>query len=245
LFEYFDNNRSALTRPVVAMGYSGGFMPLVEALANPVYNIYNVKTLVGLGAPTAYWKKDTLETLTMLIGYLTNQSIDLLQHALKSILGFEIAESTAIDAIQQYYQGKVVPIIKEAFQKTAQQMDPENTNFPFKLGPKTELIVNVWGSEDPFYKDFGVAGPRNNFLGKTTYNIEIKGANHFDYIKGISSSADPVWNQRVADFCTDLILNSDNETKLLDFFARNTDKILLDISRGVYVVRLPGWEAKQ
>lgn len=224
-------------------------MPLVEVLSNPVYYINNIKTLVGLGAPTAYWKKDALETLTMLIGYLTNQSIDLLQDVLKSILGFEIAESAAIDAIQQYYQGKIVPIIREAFQKTEQQLGSGNTIFPFILSPKTELVVNVWGSEDVFYKELGVIGPRQNFLGKTTYNIEIKGADHFDYMKGIApkTGEDLEWNNKVAEFCANLILNSKNENELLNFINENINKgiILPRDARGIYVVHLPGWDNRQ
>ena len=112
----------------------------------------------------------------------------------------------------------------------------------FTLSPKTDLVVNVWGTEDDFYK-LGVAGNRDNFLGKTTYNIEILGAHHTDYIRGIDpNNPNPTWNNTVASFVTDLILSSKDVASLQDFIniKINQGEILPVDGRGVYVVRLPG-----
>ncbi|OGW86850.1 MAG: hypothetical protein A3C35_07680, partial [Omnitrophica bacterium RIFCSPHIGHO2_02_FULL_46_11] len=54
------------TRPIVAMGYSGGFLPLATAIVN---QHYNTETLVGLGAATTVLNLSD-QDLQKLIGYL-------------------------------------------------------------------------------------------------------------------------------------------------------------------------------
>ena len=78
--------------------------------------------------------------------------------------------------------------------------------------------VNVWGTNDILYQ-LGIAGKRDSIGGIRTYNIEIAGASHFDYMRR-SDETDPVkadFNRRVSKFVTDLTLASNDDAKLLAF----------------------------
>ena len=73
-----------------------------------------------------------------------------------------------------------------------------------------------------------------------TYNIEILGAEHTDYIRrDVSDKADPPdeWNNAVASFVTDLMIASKNKYDLDDFIKNNK---YISKENTVYVVRLPG-----
>ena len=74
-------------------------------------------------------------------------------------------------------------------------------------------------------------------MGRTTYNIEIVGADHFDYMRGINSSSNPIWNNTVASFVTDLIIASTSKDTLKKFLDKND---YVKYENGIYVVRLPG-----
>jgi len=240
---YFIRHPLQRDRSVVGMGYSGGLIPLVEAISK---RMYNVKTIVGLGAATAYLKTDIAPILIQLVTYLIDQAVDKVQEVLKKILGFDIPFSGALDAVQQYYRGKIVPVVKEAFQKTIQQTGWENKIFPSLAGTKTDMIVNVWGTRDILY-ELGIADKRENLFGKTTYNIEIVGATHFDYMeRGVNDKNKPDdWNKAIAKFVADLIINSDNEIKLKAFLDDPINHAIRDDTRGIYIVYLPGWESHQ
>ncbi len=145
-------------------------------------------------------------------------------------MGWGYGAITGIDQVKEIILTKVRELVQES--------NLNGETYPVTLNPKTELIVNVWGTEDVFYKDFGVVGKRDNFLGKTTYNIEIVGADHFDYMRGISPTSNPVWNNTVASFVTDLILYSEDKDKLQGFLDGNA---YVSREGDVYVVRLPGY----
>jgi hypothetical protein len=68
----FDNRFNSVpgdkSRPIVAMGYSGGFLPLVEAIQQ---RHYNIDTLIGLGAATTAVMNIPFETISQILGYIT------------------------------------------------------------------------------------------------------------------------------------------------------------------------------
>lgn len=233
LISYFATHPGEWTRLIVGVGYSGGFMPLAEAVSSGAGLLYNTKTLVGLGAPTAYLPGIIPAALLQLMDAVAANNLSLATATLLG-MGWGYGAITGIDQIKEIILTKVRELVQES--------NLSGEAFPLTLNTKTELIVNVWGTEDTFYKDFGVAGPRSNFLGKSTYNIEIVGADHFDYIRGINPASNPTWNNTVASFCTDLIIASDNVTSLEDFIniKINQGVILPLDDRGVYVVHLPG-----
>ena len=229
---YFITHPTEWNRPIVAMGYSGGFMPLVEAVSSTSNLMYNVKTLVALGGPTAYLPGIIPATLIQLATAVATNNLSGAMLILAS-MGIGLA-MTNMDQVKDFVVTKVRELVA---QSNISGEDP-----PFILSPKTDLIVNVWGTKDIFH-ELGVVDKRDNFLGKTTYNIEIVGAEHGDYIRrDLNDKSDPpdIWNNTVASFVTDLVLYSKDENQLRQFFDRNADKISLDTAKGVYVVRLPG-----
>jgi len=233
LIEYFVSHPSKWNNPVVGVGYSGGFMPFVETVASAGCLMYNIKTLVGLGAPTAYLPGIIPDAVLNLISAVAANKLPAATVLLAG-LGWGLSV-TNIDQLKDAITSKLSQMVQES--------NMTGATFPYTLGPKTELIVNVWGSDDIFYRELGVVGPRENFLGKTTYNIEIVGADHFDYIGGINpNNSNPIWNNTVASFVTDLIIASENESDLKAFieFKKAQGFISSPDGRGVYVVTLPG-----
>lgn len=91
----------------------------------------------------------------------------------------------------------------------------------------------------------GIAGKRDNFLNKNTFNIEIVGATHFDYMErdtnDIKNPPD-LWNIAVAEFCANVILNSKDENELKRFLNGSE---YVNLEGGVYIVKLPGYGANQ
>jgi len=228
--KYFAGHVADWNRPVVGMGYSGGFIPLIEGVSSLMYN---VKTIVGLGGPSAYLKSETLQVIITALKAVSDGALGTVQNVLKA-LGCEDSFIGNFISAAQVSSDAIYPFIKDIYQRYGSL---ETFNFSPQ---KTDLIVNVWGTEDIFHK-LGVVDARTNFLGKTTYNIEIVGAGHTDYIRGTDpNNPNPVWNNTVANFVTDLMLASKDENQLRQFFDRNADKIYLDTARGVYVVRLQG-----
>ena len=178
----FDNRFKSIptdiTRPIIAMGYSGGFLPLVEAIQQ---RHYNTDTLIGLGAATTSFLNMPFENVSKIVNYV--------------FLG---QMSEAINTLAKY-----TAAIKDISQ----------------LGVKR--AVNVWGTNDILYQ-LGIAGKRDSIGGINTYNIEIAGASHFDYMRRLDET-DPVkaaFNVKVSQFVTDLTLASNDDAKLLVFLKR-------------------------
>jgi len=165
------------TRPIVAMGYSGGFLPLVKAIQQ---RHYNTDTLIGLGAATTAPLNIPLDAISKILGYI--------------MLG-EMSKAAGI--ISNY-----IADMKDIGQ----------------LGIKR--VVNVWGTSDTLYQT-GIAGKRDAMGGITTYNIEIEGAAHTDYMQR-SDETDPAkadFNRRVSKFVTNLTLASKNDQSLNNFLV--------------------------
>lgn len=80
-------------------------------------------------------------------------------------------------------------------------------------------------------------------MGKDTYNIEIVGADHTDYIRRAADDPkDPPddWNIKVANFVADLLIASKDAKSLKEFIDLEISKgeMLPKNSEGVYVVNL-------
>ncbi|MFA5144001.1 MAG: hypothetical protein WC522_07560 [Candidatus Omnitrophota bacterium] len=243
LVAYFVAHPSEWNRPIVAMGYSGGLMPLVEAMSS---SVYNVKTLVGLGAATAYIKKDLIPILCDLTNYVSNRKADAVRFVLEKLnIGQQLINQfveyvRTYDSTSTVISNSAKEIIKEILNVTGL----DEMTFPFLAQSKTDLIVNVWGTKDMLY-EVGIAGQRTNLCGKNTYNIEIVGATHFDYMRrdALDAKNPPdTWNNTVASFVADLIIASEDSYNLDKFLTKKISEGLLymDYARGVYVVRLPG-----
>lgn len=242
LNSYFSEHLSYWNRPIIGMGYSGGFMPLIEAASR---SMYNIETIVGLGGPSAYLNAQTAGRLIKLLRYVTDGLLGVAGSLLRE-WGFDDSFAGRFISAVQNSSDELYSLVGNILEKRgAISSIGVNPVAPSPL--KADLIVNVWGTEDDFYK-IGVVGKRENMFGKVTYNIEIVGATHTDYIRRLESdTGNPpdIWNNTVADFVAELILNSDNATKLLNFFSRNRDKVSYDDKRGVYIVNLPGFGVEQ
>ncbi len=232
-------NYAQLVRPMIAMGYSGGFMPLVEAIAN---QRYNVTTLVALGAATVDLGKDLAAVVVKIFGAIEQYIAAKAQAQLNAAAGFiqqlygflfflkpvQDAVNQAINAIQgDFNQGmSLIADIISASNPRVNLVSLANT--------KVKQILNVWGTEDVLYK-FGLGGKRVNLCDVNTINVQIEGATHFDYMYRTSwnNETERVWNRQVSNFVTDLIRASESKTKTDAFFSQHS--IFLD-ANGVYQV---------
>jgi hypothetical protein len=212
-------------RPIVGMGYSGGFVPLIEGLATVAYNVTSV---VGLGAATISLPRETIDAVIAVIHYVEGKVVDAITWALDklSIIG-ELA-AQFLKAIQEKAIDTIITILRNALSPL--QKVPI-TPLSSLADHSAEFALNVWGTEDILYET-GIAGPRENLAGLPTVNVEIVGATHFDYMR--RDDAD-MWNITVSQFVTRLLENSRNETDLIAFLQ--SWNITPD-SRGVWVVNL-------
>jgi hypothetical protein len=226
LAEHYIQNISDWNRPVVGMGYSGGLMPLAEAVSK---SLYNVKTFVGFGAATSYIKPGIVPTLIwQLISAATSNNL----LAAAAMLGYSIIN-----------RDQLMDIVKTKMREIVQQSNLSGETFPFSLGAKTDLFVNVWGTKDVLY-ECGIAGYKDSFCGvKQIYNIEIIGADHFQYMEGVDANSIPYWNRVVAEYCARLIINSDTKEKLEEFLKNPVNCAHLNTERNVWEIELPGCEA--
>ena len=179
-------------RPAVAVGYSGGFLPMVEAVNSLGLNVTG---LVGLGAATvdiAKIPQAMLMGLGEIIGKIQNGVTDGLRTLLENTIGlipgigqflvligttlldlinsiFNLAsdQSTAGSALQML--GNIVQTVFGAIPGIGTATYPESV----------EYVVNVWGQND-ILSTLGVGGYRDELHGytpsdntKTLLNIEI------------------------------------------------------------------------
>ena len=92
---------------------------------------------------------------------------------------------------------------------------------PDLTGTSVKAIVNVWGTQDVAAWS-GLAGPRQTIGGVPAINVEIQGADHFDYMRR-PDETDPVkknFNERVSKFVAELILASKNEQDIKAYLSR-------------------------
>lgn len=217
-------DKKAWLRPLVGVGFSGGFAPLVEA----VYSSgYNAKTLLALGAPHV-----NITNLVKLGGNALNLVLDIAQKIESGILdGVEGAlcglgfGGKVIGAVLGFLGrnliGKALEILKNGVQEL---FGLASYGLPVLAGKTVEMIVNVWGSKDAVAGVFG--GYRDEIAGLKTsagqvFNIEIEGAKHSMYMRRdegkLPPDTDPVLAQKIHTFVTELVLHSSNRNKLQEF----------------------------
>lgn len=195
-------------RETVAVGYSGGFLPMAEVLSEPyapeAHEGYNIESFVALGAATLNLK-DTSRDLAVKVlegaelilnggsspGVMSNildemvkvgSAVGFGQNVVEDILNF-IAGKSPKEAYDYYLEKvKVLYPLLEKFSEGGIVSSTAN------------LVVNVFGSKDILTEmavngqtiggqrqrmgDFTV-GDRN----KPLINVEIVGASHFDYMR--------------------------------------------------------------
>lgn len=168
--KFFDTKgKSHKDRPTVAMGYSGGFIPLVESLVrtplDQTHSEYNVKTLVALGAATINVGAAVKDFLVKLV-----EAGDILYHKkwtdivtvdniLRGLrmnmieLGIQTKDFIFDDVLGFLSQG----LNKEAYDayeskvKTLTNIVDQSFKNPALVSlttSKATTILNVWGSED-------------------------------------------------------------------------------------------------
>lgn len=116
-----------------------------------------------------------------------------------------------------------------------------------------DFFANVYGSKD-ILAQTGVGGYRDELMGFTPgndlrelFNIQILGADHLDYMRRSITefpfNPPDQWNDTVAAFVTDLLIASTSRDSLQQFLDEQTVKGIVSVdSRGVWIVKLPGWE---
>lgn len=249
-FWQYGLNPYFMERPIVGMGYSGGFIPLVEAIA-ATGGIYNFKSLVALGAATISLSQDLVSAATRIIQFIVHNQISDIQNDLNTIFG------SATDVIQQIISDVQNNLIDPAFtllenqlESITRQNDPKNVaDLPDLSNTKVQQIVNVWGTKDILVQT-GMGGERDalcGLSGSQLVNVEIFGATHFDYMERTptrdDTASDIQWNKMVSDFVARLIRNSDTPLHL-DTFLKSDSAHVIKNGAGVWEVRLPGWDER-
>ncbi|HNV86348.1 MAG TPA: interleukin-like EMT inducer domain-containing protein [Candidatus Omnitrophota bacterium] len=216
---FLANPGESFLRPIVGMGYSGGFAPLAEALWS---GGYRAKSLVALGAPQIYLGKLVQDSLGAWIDAAVKIQEGIAEGAeqalgalgfprclIESILGF--LKNQAIDkALEVLKKG-----ISEAFNLTP-------LGLPSFAGSSVEVIVNVWGTEDILHA-LGLAGWRSEISGlsvldRGVVNIEIAGATHLSYMRWDDPA---LTNTPVNRFVTELIEHSTGRNEVLSFLEND------------------------
>jgi hypothetical protein len=190
---YFEHHaQSDKHRNTIAMGYSGGFIPLTEALVrtppSQTESPYNVKTLVALGAATINVEQGLKDLLVKLVEagdiIYHKKWTDLLtiQNVLQGLrmnlweLGMNTKDFIIEDVLGFLAQG----LNKEAYDSYESKITGltnfiDNTFHGNVLGnltsSKANTIINVWGSEDLLSKlkvnGTAIGGYRNDIGGFT------------------------------------------------------------------------------
>jgi YD repeat-containing protein len=221
-------------RPVVGMGFSGGFAPLVEALA---LRGYNAASIVGLGAATmsiAGIGSEVLNTIIEIASKIESGVFEGIEILLKGIplLG------NIVDSLLSFMQNG---LIQNAFELLKTTISKLVTPLLLGIPSNADFIVNVWGTKDIVAK-LGIGGYRDEIAGLSTengqiFNIEIIGATHFDYMRYNNPTPQ---NVIVSDFVTKLITHSTTQEELIQFLNLPPVGVIVTSEVNRFVVRLPG-----
>jgi hypothetical protein len=206
-FDYYGDEHRF--RDIIAVGYSGGFVPVVEALTHPGYF---AKTLIALGAATIRPEdavRDLLVKIMEAADYLSNPlnvarevleaSLNRVDLALIGLLGVGLGQGL----IQEMVEFIAQETPSEAYNRYVDRL--ENLNglmddvfdgyvLDDLTGTNTHMIVNMYGTRDILSQlrinGVSIGGYRENMGGFTAsdrdhalVNIEIVGASHFDYMR--------------------------------------------------------------
>lgn len=233
-------------REMVGIGYSGGFAPIVHAMANGEFTL---SSFVGLGAATAWVGSELAEFLVKVVEgfeqFITARNdvvrgvaqiaTEALRFFLKGPLGVVAnAADFLIDGLNTWYdvidKQALDAKIAEFYQNLQLLIAPQfGYNWTNLANSGVELVVNVYGDKDPLTIGNLLGGHLDELGGYSTddeekplFNIQIKGANHYDYIKGVydyTDSQDITRNETVSNFVAQLILHSETANDLTVFLA--------------------------
>ncbi len=236
------------TKPIVAMGYSGGFAPLAEALR---WGGFQVKTMTGLAPAINSLREVPSRVFDMLDGVV--ESIEKgVRSGLKEILNVIFKEIPLINKIPLLsdiasWIGGVIDLVGVSTEKALHALgDLLRKAYKIEVlpgladlshGGSLESIANVWGTDDLVVKLGLVGGYRDQLLGLTTaaeqiFNIEIKGATHSNYMR----RDDPtINNSSVNKFITDLMIHSRSKVDMKAFLTSDP-RVHFNPDRNVYEV---------
>ncbi len=201
LDNFFNNiGEENRARDIIASGYSGGFMPMSEVLANEIYSEttsggYHATSMLAIGAATIKYEDIAVKIIevgeAIRSGYVTSQMFqDFLQggfinmtgSAVTSLLDY-INTGNSEDAYQIY-----IAEINSQSQIMGHFADYDMTS------TDVGIIANIYGTKD-ILSDIdingeAIGGYRSELNGFTPnnadhklFNIEIVGAAHFDYLR--------------------------------------------------------------
>lgn len=209
--KHFESFKSNVGRSIVAVGYSGGFLPLTEVLQRNPYDDqsntgYNLSGLVALGAATYAFQdriQEFLDKATSILFYLekaiqsTTSLISKIEEEFDEML--DIAIGLNLPGLPENWKSNILNLVNIASFAQAQNSFVDAMIDVVKhLGdtPHADLkhtnlkvLANVYGSKDSL-KRFGIGGYQTELAGyrvnnpsKPLINIEIVGAGHSDYMR--------------------------------------------------------------
>ncbi len=264
-------------RPLVAVGYSGGFVPVMEAVMNGNAE-YNVNAFVALGGATVSIGAEgakkivdaiaTFEDLKTARSPETRRAYELAFGAFKIFFGlgvnpvaekFAVAAESFMGILDQLYNLIGIGGLSTAsdiFYAQMRSFVQELTTFTWggDATPGAKMLVNIYGTEDLLNKmpvpGVNIAGHRDKLAGFSTdssekplFNIEIEGADHFDYILGVDESKtgdDVTKNVLISKFVSRLIVNSDDPETLSAFLLGDPFVSPVSGSNNTWKVTIPG-----
>jgi YD repeat-containing protein len=264
-----DEGLANLVRPTVGVGYSGGFVPLVEAITN---GEYTPKSFVGLGAALFGIGDQLAQSIVNLAEQFERPfrddaargsfqvALGLLGATLKFPFGLAADAANAIvDRIERLYDGTDETNrdekMTELYEILEEEIEPYTlANWDHLSGVGIDLMVNVYGSKDilttgdvlgGFVKNLGEFHSEDR--NKPLFNIEIVGADHYDYINGIkdySKEEDSRYlmakNQVISNFIAQLILVADDKEELREFLSLSGVAQPQNDARNTWIVEFPG-----
>jgi hypothetical protein len=240
-------------RPLIGVGYSGGFVPVVDGIENGNYD-YDVNAYVALGGTTVAIGADAARLIVQVIEAFENvitARTEESREAYRQVMllfqqGFAglgallaAAAGTFINVLDFAYRllgqsriNEAADAFYEGLQIFVQGLSGFGWGMPGAVNAK--MMVNIFGTKDLLAAKTSLVGYRSEWAGfsvtdrdKPLFNIEIEGADHFDYIRGVrdfSKITDPVKrqaaikkNEVISRYVAQLILNSEDPDDLLRF----------------------------
>ncbi|MBI4970798.1 MAG: hypothetical protein HZC17_03050 [Candidatus Omnitrophica bacterium] len=244
-------------RPVVGVGYSGGFVPMVSAIVNegltPEAYVALGGATFGVGELLASVIVDVIKAMENVATERNDTTRKLLENAFK-LLGATlkgvpgaVANATAfflskLDAFYNTIDKTTLDAKVNEFYNDLKQQVGNQTGFNWTTlaNSGAKLVVNVWGDKDQLALGNAISGYLPEIGGYTPgdrnqplFNIEIVGADHFDYIRGVRSADDYVTeypdmtkrqeaihrNEIVSGFVAQMISRAKDAQELRDFLT--------------------------
>lgn len=236
-------------RNVVAVGYSGGFFPLIEGIMNTAYKTA-AAGFVGLGAATMSLGRDIPLILTRIAQYMNGVMVDGITGLLQKI-GFSEYDAEAWAQIATANREEALNLVENALRRS--ELIVPSTVAPIADTP-ADYFLNIFGSKDILY-ELGIGGSRTEFGGfvtgddeKPIFNVEIVGADHFDYMRRGIADPDQAddWNKKVAKFVARFLALAQDQNAVLDFLLTPPNDLQANIQQvgDKWVVKIAGWQVE-